>query len=61
MTETNIKELYRPDEVARILGVQRRRVYRWIRRKQIAAIILPGNRFMIPLSEMERILNSGTK
>jgi excisionase family DNA binding protein len=36
------KSNYRPDEVAAILGVSRRTVFRWIRKKTIEACHLKG-------------------
>ncbi|GBC73444.1 hypothetical protein HRbin04_00845 [archaeon HR04] len=42
-------------EVAEIFNVTRHAVDKWIRTGRIAAIKLPGGRYRIPVSEVEKI------
>ncbi len=51
------KELFRVDEVARILGLKSSRtIYGWIKRGRISHIILPGGHKRIARHEIERIV-----
>ncbi len=37
-----MKKYYRPDEVAEMLGVSTRTIYRWIDKKELSAIKIGG-------------------
>jgi len=63
MTEAKQEiKLYRPDEVAKLLRVKSRQVYRWIEQNKMNYVKTAGGRIRIPASEVQRILNdNGTK
>jgi len=54
--KTDQKRLLKVDEVAAMLGVHPKTVYRWIREGKIEVIKLPSGRIRIPESEIEKIL-----
>ena len=47
---------YKTTEVARILGVNRKTVWRWVKEGKIKAVQLMGNLWVIPESEVRRLL-----
>jgi excisionase family DNA binding protein len=50
------KQLFRPDEVANILGIKSlKTIDNWIRRGKIRYIRTPGGQRRIPRKELERI------
>jgi putative resolvase len=49
------EKLLTTSEVARILNVTRHAVDKWIREGRMKAIRLPGGRYRIPESEVERL------
>lgn len=50
------KELFRPDEVAKLFGFKTvRTVQNWIRSGKIRYIVTPGGHRRIPKSEIEKI------
>lgn len=60
-TDQEIK-FYRPDEVAKLMRVKKRQVYRWIEQNKINYVKTAGGRIRIPASEVQRMLNGdGTK
>jgi excisionase family DNA binding protein len=53
------KELYRPDEVARLLRVSVRTVRRWAGRGKIEHMRTPGKAIRIPKRELARLVREG--
>ena len=45
---------YRPDEIAEIMGVSTRTVYRWIDRKELSAVKIGGT-IRIKLPDLEAL------
>jgi excisionase family DNA binding protein len=52
---------YKTSEVAKILGVDRRTIWRWIKEGKIKGIKLPGKLYVIPESEVKRILEGRSR
>ncbi|OHB72101.1 MAG: hypothetical protein A2W23_08685 [Planctomycetes bacterium RBG_16_43_13] len=50
------KLLFRPDEVAKIIGVTRQTVYNWIQEGKIQVCRTPGGQYRVLRGEVERIL-----
>ncbi len=50
------ERLLRTGEAAKLLGVSRHSIYRWIEKGLIRAVRLPSGRYRIPESEVRRIL-----
>jgi len=50
------ERLLRSGEVAKLLGVDRHTVVKWIKERKIKAIKLPSGRYRIPESEVKKIL-----
>nr|MDO8043823.1 helix-turn-helix domain-containing protein [Candidatus Baldrarchaeota archaeon] len=50
------ERMLRSGEVAKILGVDRHTVVKWIKEGKIRAIKLPSGRYRIPESEVKKIL-----
>ncbi|OYT30795.1 MAG: hypothetical protein B6U94_05345 [Thermofilum sp. ex4484_79] len=50
------ERMLRSGEVARILGVDRHTVVKWIKEGRIRAVKLPSGRYRIPESEVKKIL-----
>jgi excisionase family DNA binding protein len=48
--------MYRPSEIARLLGFPKPSVYGWIKDGEIKALKL-GGRFFVPASEVERLIS----
>jgi len=53
------ERMLRSGEVARMLGVDRHTVDKWIKEGWIKAVRLPSGRYRIPESEVRRILEGG--
>jgi len=53
------ERMLRSGEVARMLGVDRHTVVKWIKEGWIKAVRLPSGRYRIPESEVRRILEGG--
>lgn len=53
------ERMLRSGEVARMLGVDRHTVVKWIKEGWIKAVKLPSGRYRIPESEVRRILEGG--
>jgi len=58
MTDISAKHFYRPDELAREIGVSTETVYRWMRKDLIHHVRLAKGR-RIPREEFFRILAHG--
>ncbi|MEW6069024.1 MAG: excisionase family DNA-binding protein [Candidatus Thermoplasmatota archaeon] len=50
------EKLYTTGEVAKMLSITHLTVKRWAEKKQIASIRTPGRRYLIPESEIKRLL-----
>jgi len=60
MTEPETWKVYTPDEVAKILKVTRRTIYRWIKSKVLEAIKIDGV-YRIPEDSINKVLRGGTR
>lgn len=54
-------DLLKPGDAARILNVSYKTLWRWQKRGLIRVVRLPSGRFLIPRSEVERILRQGSE
>ena len=54
------ERMLRSGEVAKILGVDRHTVVKWVKEGWIRAIRLPSGRYRIPESEVKKILEGGS-
>ena len=52
----DMERMLRSGEVAKLLGVDRHTVVRWIKEGKIRAVKLPSGRYRIPESEVRKIL-----
>jgi len=51
-----MERMLRSGEVAKILGVDRHTVVKWIKEGKIRAVKLPSGRYRIPEGEVKKIL-----
>jgi len=55
---SNFEKYYKPKEVCKILRIDRRTLWKWIKDGKIKAIKLPSGRYRFPESELKRILEA---
>jgi len=53
-------KLYTLEEVAKMLGLSRRTMYRWVRRGWISIVVLPNGQIRVPSSEIEKLVRAPT-
>jgi excisionase family DNA binding protein len=54
-------DLWKPKELADLLGVKRPTIYAWILADKLKAIRTPGGNIRIPAEEVNRLLRDGVE